>query len=573
MVEVKVRDRSGMGRLGEIEINRKKIKTPNVVVVVDPKRNVIEPSYFKKIGVDALMTSAFLLRESKEKNVKKLFRWNKVFFIDSGAYQMFSLGIRNIKEREILNIEKECEGDVITALDSFVLPEDNFEVANKKVEKTILACKRFSEFVKDIKRVGMYPVQGGLYKKLRKKSCDGIKDLDGFFGIGGVVPLMVNYQFKELVDVIMVCKNNLPANRPIHCFGAGHPMIFSILCYMGVDTFDSAMYAISAREGRYLTPNGTIKLEEIEEFPCVCNICSKYTPKEVKKMEPKEKERIIAKHNLNVCIREIKIIREAIRKQRLFELCLRRAKAHPKLYEGFVHLIKKYGKVIEKFDPIERKYGMFMFEKICGKRPEILRAKNNIKRVKAKRFFEFPYVGKIPIGLKYVFPFSQTEFGFNFEIKGEPKAEEQIKQTIEYQFGENASKYFKKLSVKRSKTRKIRYVFVDGKLAGSVRASDGLFIPTLFGAELIKKALSFPKNRIIIRKEAAKFVAQGKSVFCKFVLDLDKEIKPFQEVFVVDEEDNLIACGKTMLNAKEIKDYEKHVAVKVRHSFYKGVSL
>ena len=566
MVEVRVRERSGMARLGEIEIGKKKIKVPNMVAVVDPKKEVVETSYFKKVGVEVLMTSAFLLRELKEKNVKKLFKWDKVFFIDSGAYQMFSLGIRNIKEREIIKIEKESKGDVITALDSFVRLEEDFEVARKKVEETILACRRWAEFAEEVKRVAMYPVQGGLFKKLREKNCKEIKDLDGFFGVGGIVPLMMNYQFKELVDVIMVCKNRLASNKPLHCFGAGHPMVFSILCYMGVDTFDSAMYALAAREGRYLTSNGTLKLEEMEEFPCMCSICSKYTPKEVREMEAREREKVIAKHNLNVCVEEIRRIREAIRKQRLFELCLSRAKAHPRLYEGFIHLVKKYGKVIEKYEPVERKYGMFLFEKTCQKRPEMIRARKNVKRVGAKRFFKFPGIGKVPLGLRYAFPFSQTEFGFDFEIRKKPKAKEQIKQTLKYQFGENASKYFRKIEVKRSKTGRIRYVLVKGRLAGSIRASDGLFIPTLFGAELIKKALPFPKNRVVIAEEAKEWVKKGASVFCKFVVKVDKEIKPFQEVFVVDKDDNLIACGKTLLNAREIMEYKNHVAVKVRHS-------
>ncbi len=36
---------------------------------------------------------------------------------------------------------------------------------------------------------------------------------------------------------------------------------------LGVDLFDSAAYAIFARDDRLLTPEGTVKLGDIQEWP------------------------------------------------------------------------------------------------------------------------------------------------------------------------------------------------------------------------------------------------------------------------------------------------------------------
>jgi 7-cyano-7-deazaguanine tRNA-ribosyltransferase len=77
--------------------------------------------------------------------------------------------------------------------------------------------------------------------------------------------------------------------------------------------------------------------------------------------------------------------------------------------------------------------------------------------------------------------------------------------------------------------------------------------------------MQFPKNRVIVGKEASEFVKKGKSVFAKFVIGCDKEIRPYQEVIVVDEDDALLATGKAILNATEMLAFNRGVAVKIRH--------
>ncbi|NIM45993.1 MAG: tRNA-guanine transglycosylase, partial [Nitrososphaeria archaeon] len=59
--------------------------------------------------------------------------------------------------------------------------------------------------------------------------------------------------FDLLVDMILTSKMNLPPNRPLHLFGAGHPLMFSLAVAMGCDLFDSAAYSIYAKENRYMT--------------------------------------------------------------------------------------------------------------------------------------------------------------------------------------------------------------------------------------------------------------------------------------------------------------------------------
>ncbi len=105
------------------------------------------------------------------------------------------------------------------------------------------------------------------------------------YPLGAVVPLMEAYRYAELVDVIAASKRGLSPASPVHLFGAGHPMMFALAVALGCDLFDSAAYALYAKDGRYITVNGTYHVEKLNYLPCSCPICSKYTAGELKKAD------------------------------------------------------------------------------------------------------------------------------------------------------------------------------------------------------------------------------------------------------------------------------------------------
>ena len=115
------------------------------------------------------------------------------------------------------------------------------------------------------------------------------------------------------------------------------------------------------------------------------------------------------------------------------------------------------------------------------------------------------------------------------------------------------------------KTQRIRYVFIDGKLICSIRPNDGLILLTMTGGEILKNIIKPPRMRVKIKNEVKDFVSQGRNVFAKHVIDADNEIRPYSEVLVVNESDNLLAIGKANLNREEMLAFQKGVAVKVRH--------
>ena len=57
---------------------------------------------------------------------------------------------------------------------------------------------------------------------------------------------------------------------------------------------------------------------------------------------------------------------------------------------------------------------------------------------------------------------------------------------------------------------------------------------------------------------------EGKNTFCGFVLDADPELRPMDEVMIVDRNDTLLAIGRAILVPEEMKAMTKGIAVKVR---------
>ena len=135
------------------------------------------------------------------------------------------------------------------------------------------------------------------------------------------------------------------------------------------------------------------------------------------------------------------------------------------------------------------------------------------------------------------------------------------------QFGKNA---FKALFngdikiVKSRKTGKIRNIYCDNDHILSMRAGDGLFTLKLDGALKLHDFFKYPSLRVIIKEDAVPFIIDGKSVFAKFVVDCDKNLRPYDECIIVDEKDTFLGVGRCLLNKIEMLSFDFGMAVKVR---------
>lgn len=147
-----------------------------------------------------------------------------------------------------------------------------------------------------------------------------------------------------------------------------------------------------------------------------------------------------------------------------------------------------------------------------------------------------------------------------------------LRKLADYQFGEGIGNILFPDGIeieKSKKTGKIRNIKLDGKIVATVRARDGHIALTIHGAEIVRKNTKPPKLRVIVLKEVEDVIKEGRNVFAKHVKSADPDIRPGSEVIVVNDEDELLAVGKAILNGKEMKLFKRGVAVKIRRGVIK----
>jgi 7-cyano-7-deazaguanine tRNA-ribosyltransferase len=645
-MKFEIKDRDAAGRICKFTTKHGLIITPNLMPVINPNKMLITPKEMKKLfGTEVVITNSYIinkdeaLREKALKNgVHRLIDFDGPIMTDSGTFQSYIYGDVNVDPIEIVKFQRDIGSDIGTILDIFGTPDQTKKEAEQGMKETIKRAKKSIPVKNDM--LLACTVQGSIYPNLREICAKELSKIDAdFFPIGGVVPLMENQRYTDLVKCILSAKRGLDPSKPVHLFGAGHPLVFPLAVALGCDFFDSSAYAKYADDGRMILPEGTEKLEDLDELPCCCPVCTKFTASELKKMEKKEVALQLAKHNLYISFAEIKKIRSAIVEGNLWELVERRAGSNPYLLDALRELRKKENKEwLERFEPTSKNKALFYtgnhtihrplihrchkrlfsryepsFDTIVvfpeGKKPYSRYYSEKIKKILGKRNVSLlinSYLGPVPIELDEMYPFAQSvfpeiidkettdelgrifsEFTKNRKIifwKGNKTLQElseskdkkredpdlrRISAVADMQFGKGASKALLNGNVeivKSKNTDKIRNVHVDGHHILSMRAEDGLFTLKMGGALLLHSFFKFPKLRVIAKKDAVPFIKEGKSVFAKFVVDRDPNLRPFDECLIVDEKDNLLAVGRTLLNRDEMISFEYGMAVKTRES-------
>ena len=380
-----IKERDLLARIGRLKTKNGTVETPLLFPVINPAIQPIPPKKIQEVfGCEALITNAYILKKRfqnkpAEKGLHKFLDFNGVIMTDSGAYQILRYGDIETTPKEIVEYQEKIDTDIATILDY----PTGWKVTRKHAEQTVnTTIKRAEQLFKtktrkDILWVG--PVQGGTHLDLITKSAQEMGKLPfQIHALGSPTEIMQNYRFNILVDMIMTAKMKLPIEKPLHLFGAGHPFMFSLAVALGCDFFDSAAYAIYARENRYMTEHGTQRLNELEYFPCPCLKCTKTTPKEALEMLTKERQAFLAEHNLYACQAEIKRIKQAIKNGRLWEHLQQRAHGHPTLLQALKGL-KKYEDHIEKHSPAVKKSGIFFFDSTGLARPEVVRHRKKLR--------------------------------------------------------------------------------------------------------------------------------------------------------------------------------------------------
>jgi len=142
-----------------------------------------------------------------------------------------------------------------------------------------------------------------------------------------------------------------------------------------------------------------------------------------------------------------------------------------------------------------------------------------------------------------------------------------IRHTLDAQFGPGASRVLPPdVCMEYSKkTGRIKTVHRDdGELLCTLRIDGGLAI-TILLARMLLGCRGFQSYCVEVSQDAAPFVAQGRSVFCRHVTKCGKNVRALSDVPILFE-GRVIAVGRSVLSHKMIVDMDRGVAVRVRDS-------
>ncbi|MBN3037357.1 MAG: tRNA guanosine(15) transglycosylase TgtA [Candidatus Diapherotrites archaeon] len=544
-------------RIGFFNTPHGRIETPTILPVVNPSRQSVPAKELKRIGAQAIITNAYLIRQKHPDvtDVHEFLDFDGPVMTDSGAFQLMQYGHVHVTNKEIVGFQERIGVDIGVFLD--VPGIGSRETVLNNLKTTLQRAREAKKLTKGSEALWCGPVQGGEFLDLRRRAARSMSKI-GFdvYPIGSVVPLMNDYRFADNVDIISTVRKELPLNAPVHHFGAGHPMFFAFAVALGADLFDSAAYSLFAQRGDYLTVNGTVPVKELDELPCSCPICSSRTPQEMDELA-------LSRHNLYVTFQEMRTIRQHIRENRLWELLEQRARAHPALFAALQRM-GKHKKYLESLDVFSRKR-FFYVSKESELRPELYR-----HRKRALQGFSQPTVDlfpfkSVPVGCEGVYPFGQRVLPSEKEERVPPVSPLMCLNALaEYQFMvKDLFPLDARVEVSRN-TGKIRRVYAGDVLLASVSASDYKIIPHAAAKTIHERS---GKWRVVVQDDVSSFARQGKNVFAKFVGSADPDIRAGSEVLVVDGSGALLAAGTASLSAGEMMAFDKGVAVSVRKGF------
>jgi 7-cyano-7-deazaguanine tRNA-ribosyltransferase len=384
-----IRDQDGLGRIGELSVPRAgvTVETPALLPVINPHVRTVEPSRLEsEFGAEILITNSYIFygsddyrQQALERGLHDVLDFDGAIMTDSGSFQLAEYGEIDVTTPEILRFQHDIGSDIGTPVDIPTPPD----VPREQAEDELATTQERLEIAEGVDVGEMLvnaPVQGSTDADLREEAGRHAEatDLD-VFPVGAVVPLMNDYRYADMVDVVAGAKRGLGADAPVHLFGAGHPMMFALAVAMGCDLFDSAAYALYARDDRYLTVRGTEQMDDLDYFPCSCPVCAEYTPAELRALGSREREELLAEHNLHVTFQEIRTIKQALRSGNLLELVETRARAHPAMLDGYRALMD-HTEQLEREDPVS-KGAFFYLSGESARRPEVRRHQNRIERL------------------------------------------------------------------------------------------------------------------------------------------------------------------------------------------------
>lgn len=228
---------------------------------------------------------------------------NTVVFADSGGYDFQDDEVDTTPER-ILETQRKIGADIFGTVD-LPISKDNWDSENQqRIERSIEYALEASD-LHDGDELLVASIHGYDAETIRNsiQYLEQRGDFDGY-GLGSLVPIRTDY--KRVTKLILSARQ--ATDKHLHVYGLGGIVYQPLLLYLGVDSFDSTSFVLSAGKRNYLLPGfgGTElrNVETLDHLPCPCPICSTRTLQEIR-----ADRTLLAKHNLWALTTELRRFR------------------------------------------------------------------------------------------------------------------------------------------------------------------------------------------------------------------------------------------------------------------------
>jgi queuine tRNA-ribosyltransferase len=303
-------------RCGILTTDHGVIETP-VFMPVGTQGTVkaIEQRELDEIGAQIILGNTYhlYLRPGMEiinhlGGLHKFISWNKPILTDSGGYQVFSLSdLNKISEdgvefrshldgslhfftpESVVEIQRKLGSDIMMVLDECTPYPTTYEYAETSKKLThnwAIRCKeKFlnSKNLYEHQQALFGIIQGSVFADLRKRSAQGLVDLDfDGYAVGG---LSVGEPAEKMYEMTQVCTEILPVDKPRYLMGVGTPENILESIERGIDMFDCVMPTRNGRNAMLFTQNGSISIKVAKykddilpiDDECGCYTCKNFS--------------------------------------------------------------------------------------------------------------------------------------------------------------------------------------------------------------------------------------------------------------------------------------------------------
>ncbi|RLF26322.1 MAG: hypothetical protein DRN01_04985 [Thermoplasmata archaeon] len=172
------------------------------------------------------------------------------------------------------------------------------------------------------------------------------------------------------VENIVKLREKIGYSRLLHLPMIATPQNLAFLVYMGADLVDSVSAVTAGLNGYLLFPEGAYYKDEVEKGICLCPACNgkwDYTSRET-----------LVQHNYNMLLKELSLVRMAIKKGRLRELVETRAVSSPALMEKLRILHQNHYSFLEKRTPLTKTATLIATSRDAIYYPEVKRFRERV---------------------------------------------------------------------------------------------------------------------------------------------------------------------------------------------------